>query len=110
MCRGVSKGAIVDAIRRGQRAVDGVAQATAAGLGCGSCQAAVGELIASNLPPRSIKANKIEQLKSTQDGLDSLADIERFSASGNWQEMTDDDKQRFKWHGLFIASRRPAIS
>jgi len=46
-------------------------------------------------------------MKQERDGLDTLPEIERFAASGNWQEMTEDDKQRFKWHGLFFRKQTP---
>src|SRR5262249_39839016 len=38
---------------------------------------------------------------------DTLPDIERFAAAGNWEEMTEDDKARFKWHGLFFRKQTP---
>ena len=106
ICRGVTKGVIQSAICGGHRTVDGIGQATTAGQGCGTCQAALGELltIADKAPQ---KTNKIEEMKLEKDGLDCLPDIERFMASGNWQEMTEDDKHRFKWHGLFFRKQTP---
>jgi ferredoxin-nitrite reductase len=106
ICRGVTKGVIQSAICSGHRTVDGIGQATTAGQGCGTCLAALGELLAitDKAPP---KPNKIEEMKLEKDGLDCLPDIERFAASGNWQEMTEDDKHRFKWHGLFFRKQTP---
>ena len=31
----------------------------------------------------------------------------RSPTSGNWEEMSEDDKQRFKWHGLFFRKQTP---
>jgi ferredoxin-nitrite reductase len=107
LCRNVTKGAIQEAIRAGQRTVDAIGTATAAGQGCGTCQATLGEMLAQATPQRSTKTNKIEQMKLQQDGLDCLADIDRIAASGVWQDMTDDDRQRFKWHGLFYRKPTP---
>ena len=46
-------------------------------------------------------------MKRQKDGLDSREDIEKVAASGNWEEMSEDDKQRFKWHGLFFRKQTP---
>ncbi len=107
MCRRVSKGAVKAAIAAGYRTVEEIKEQTAAGGGCGSCQAAVGELIAQSLGGRPGKPNKIEQMKKQKDGLDCTDDVERFAASGTWEEMTEDDKQRFKWQGLFFRKQTP---
>lgn len=56
---------------------------------------------------RHRKLNPIERLKAEKDGLDSLEDIERFAETANWQEMSEEDKQRFKWHGLFFRKQTP---
>ncbi|HYV35508.1 MAG TPA: (2Fe-2S)-binding protein [Gemmataceae bacterium] len=106
VCRTVSKGTIKSAICNGHRTIDAIARATTAGAGCGTCQATLGELIAQTEkePP---KLNPIELVKRKQDGLDSMPDIERYAATGNWQEMTEDDKHRFKWHGLFFRKQTP---
>jgi len=107
MCQEVTKGRLVEAIGGGCRTLHSLGRATGAGLGCGACQATLGELIAIFSPPRKSAANKIEVMKAQQDGLDSLADIARYAASGVWEEMTEDDKQRFKWHGLFFRKQTP---
>lgn len=54
-----------------------------------------------------VKPSKIELMKEAKDGLDTLPDILRYADSGNWREMTEDDKQRFKWHGLFFRKQTP---
>src|SRR5262249_43946753 len=56
---------------------------------------------------KPVKLNPVEKLKQEKDGLDALDDIEAFAESGNWQELTEDDKQRFKWHGLFFRKQTP---
>jgi ferredoxin-nitrite reductase len=106
MCQGVTKGTINQAIADGKSTIDALGEATSAGRGCGNCQATLGEMIALACRPPG-KPSKIEQMKLQQDGLDSLAGIEGFAATGNWQEMTEDDKQRFKWHGLFFRKQTP---
>ena len=106
ICRGVTKGVIKQAIHEGKRNVAAIGESTAAGQGCGNCQATLGEMIAQ-AGRKSAAPNKIELMKKAQDGLDSLPDIERFAATGNWQEMSEDDKQRFKWHGLFFRKQTP---
>ncbi|BCJ40248.1 nitrite reductase [NAD(P)H] [Actinoplanes ianthinogenes] len=44
-CNGVSKGAVVAAVQSGVRTVGGVADATRAGKGCGSCKTLVAQLV-----------------------------------------------------------------
>jgi ferredoxin-nitrite reductase len=107
MCHRVTKGALLTEIRNGACTLDKLSSATSAGNGCGTCRATLGELITSAASDRVPKLNKVEQMKLEQDGLDSLADVERYAATGNWQEMTEDDKQRFKWHGLFFRKQTP---
>ncbi|MHB1424038.1 MAG: FAD-dependent oxidoreductase [Gemmataceae bacterium] len=51
--------------------------------------------------------NKIEIIKEEKDGLDSLPDVLRLAPANNWQEMTEADKQRAKWHGLFHRTQTP---
>lgn len=51
--------------------------------------------------------NKIETMKQDKDGLASLPDVLRLAATDNWGEMTEDDKQRFKWFGLFFRKQTP---
>src|SRR5262249_16825831 len=53
------------------------------------------------------EVNKIEVMKAEKDGLDALEDVVRLMPENNWQEMTEDDKQRAKWHGLFFRKQTP---
>jgi ferredoxin-nitrite reductase len=50
--------------------------------------------------------NKFEEIKAAKDGLDVLPDIMRFAAAG-WEAITDDDKVRMKWYGLFFRKHTP---
>jgi ferredoxin-nitrite reductase len=51
--------------------------------------------------------NKIEVMKQKKDGLSSLPDILRLAATNNWGDASEDDKQRFKWYGLFFRKQTP---
>jgi nitrite reductase (NADH) large subunit len=107
-CNAVSKRRIVEAIRAGKGSVEAVGVCTRAGTGCGSCQPLIAQLLDAHAPAgREAARNKIEVMKEEKDGLDSLPDLERYAASGNWQEMTEDDKQRFKWLGVFYRKQTP---
>jgi ferredoxin-nitrite reductase len=46
-------------------------------------------------------------MKKEKDGLDALDDILTLAGANNWQEMTEDDKQRAKWYGLFFRKQTP---
>jgi ferredoxin-nitrite reductase len=50
--------------------------------------------------------NKIEEYKKEKDGLDILDDIPRYAAGG-WQAITDGDKERMKWAGVFFRRQTP---
>ncbi|GAC1313134.1 MAG: ferredoxin--nitrite reductase [Chloroflexota bacterium] len=50
--------------------------------------------------------NKFEEIKTTRDGLDVLPDIMRYAQVG-WEAITDDDKARMKWYGLFYRKHTP---
>ena len=50
--------------------------------------------------------NKFEEIKSTRDGLDVLPDIVRYAETG-WETISDDDKARMKWYGLFYRKHTP---
>ena len=50
--------------------------------------------------------NKFETIKAAKDGLDVLPDIERYAKLG-WEAITDDDKVRMKWYGLFFRKHTP---
>src|SRR6266851_4163715 len=108
-CHTVPKGKIVAAIREGKSAtVAAIGDSCRAGTGCGTCQPLLAQLLGiySGANP-SKEINKIEVMKQEKDGLDSLPDILRLSPTNNWGEMTEDDKQRAKWHGLFFRKPTP---
>jgi NAD(P)H-nitrite reductase large subunit len=108
-CHGVPKGKIVAAIRDGPcTSIIGIGECTRAGTGCGTCQPLLGQLLSRyGSRNKSEEVNRIEVMKQEKDGLDSLPDILRLSANNNWGEMTEDDKQRAKWHGLFFRKPTP---
>lgn len=115
-CKGVTKGALVASIRDGHASLASLGHATGAGTtpGCQNCQALMRELIVAfrprspvTLPPAVLKANKLEAMKHHKDGLDCLEDILAHARTGNWEELSDDDKQRFKWYGLFFRKQTP---
>ena len=49
----------------------------------------------------------IARRKAEKDGLDALGDVLALAPHNRWQEMTEDDKQRAKWHGLFFRKQTP---
>src|SRR6266542_2744525 len=53
--------------------------------------------------------NKIEELKSAKHPLDIYPDIVRYAALGpdGWTAITDDDKERLKWFGVFFRKPTP---
>ena len=50
--------------------------------------------------------NKIEEYKNEKDGLDVLGDIPRYAAEG-WQAISDGDRERLKWAGVFFRRQTP---
>lgn len=50
--------------------------------------------------------NQIEDYKREKDGLDVLADLPRYARDG-WETITDGDKERLKWLGVFFRRRPP---
>jgi len=50
--------------------------------------------------------NKFEEIKAEKDGLDCLPEIERYARDG-WEAITDDDKVRLKWYGVFYRKHTP---
>jgi ferredoxin-nitrite reductase len=50
--------------------------------------------------------NKIEEYKKEKDGLDVLGDIPRYAIDG-WETITDGDKERLKWAGVFFRRQTP---
>jgi nitrite reductase [NAD(P)H] large subunit len=108
-CNEVSKGKIVLAIRDGKCNVQAIGECTKAGTGCGTCQPLLTQLIEAYGPNagKPPAKNKLEQMKEEKDGLDCLPDVLRHAPNNNWQELTEDDKQRAKWHGLFFRKPTP---
>jgi NAD(P)H-nitrite reductase large subunit len=109
-CNAVCKGRIVADIAAGKCTISALGECNRAGTGCGTCQPLLGQLIDLYAPASRAKAtdvNKIELVKQAQDGLDALDDIHRLAARDNWAEMTEEDKHRFKWHGLFFRVPTP---
>jgi len=123
-CNNVSKGRIVAAIREGKCTIQALGECTQAGTGCGTCQPLLNQLIVAHGNGTAVTAvahdpspltthhspltkNKIEVMKEQKDGLDALPDILHLAEHNNWQEMTEDDKQRAKWHGLFFRKPTP---
>src|SRR5262249_45734578 len=105
-----NKARLVAAIQAGKCSIAALGECTRAGTGCGTCQPLLGELIDAYAPDsktRPQEVNKIEVMKQQQDGLDCLPDLLRLAATNNWREMTEDDKQRAKWHGLFFRKPTP---
>ena len=50
--------------------------------------------------------NKIEEYKREKDGLDVLADVSRYAEEG-WEAITDGDRERLKWTGVFFRRQTP---
>jgi len=50
--------------------------------------------------------NPIEAYKEEKDGLDVLQDVPRYAAEG-WEAITDGDKERLKWTGVFFRRQTP---
>jgi nitrite reductase (NADH) large subunit len=107
-CHLVSKGCIVAAIKEGKCNVDAIGQSCKAGTGCGTCQPLLAQLIdVYGNGKTGAEKNKVELIKEEKDGLDSLPDILRLAERGSWEEMTEAEKQRAKWHGLFFRQPTP---
>jgi ferredoxin-nitrite reductase len=53
--------------------------------------------------------NKFEEIKSAKHPLDIYPDILRYAELGpdGWQSITDDDKERLKWFGVFFRKPTP---
>jgi NAD(P)H-nitrite reductase large subunit len=105
-CNGVSKGRILEAIRVGKKgSIDAIGACTKAGTGCGTCQPLLGQFL--DLCGAVKEKNKVELVKEQKDGLDSLEDVYRLAEHNRWEEMTEADKHRFKWYGLFFRAPTP---
>lgn len=108
-CHAVTKRQIAATIRDGKYSVAAIGACNKAGTGCGTCQPLLSQLIGVYAPEKAATAveNKIEVMKRAKDGLDCLPDILRHAPTNNWQELTEDDKQRSKWQGLFFRKPTP---
>jgi nitrite reductase (NADH) large subunit len=107
-CHAVTKNRLVAAIGEGKCSIQALGECTRAGTGCGTCQPLLGQLIhVYGGVAQDKEPNKIEIMKAELDGLDALPDILRLAPTNNWEEMTEDDKQRAKWHGLFFRKPTP---
>jgi sulfite reductase beta subunit-like hemoprotein len=108
-CHAVDKGTLVTAIRGGRCSVEALGECTRAGTGCGTCQPLLGQLISLYAPEgtKTQAVNKVEVMKQEKDGLDCLPDVLRLAPTNAWEELTEDDKQRAKWHGLFFRKPTP---
>jgi nitrite reductase (NADH) large subunit len=109
-CNAVSKGRLVADILAGKCTVAALGECNRAGTGCGTCQPLLNQLIdlyapASRARPQEV--NKIEIVKKEKDGLDCLPDLHRLADGNRWEEMTEADQHRFKWHGVFFRKPTP---
>jgi len=50
--------------------------------------------------------NKIEEYKREKDGLDVLQDVPRYATEG-WEAITEGDRERLKWTGVFFRRQTP---
>jgi NAD(P)H-dependent nitrite reductase large subunit len=130
-CNAVSKAQIVDAVLRGASSLQAVCAMTRAGTGCGSCRPEVQKIV--ELACRSVEApalltpppapnptsasvadqegvvvtlTKIERIKKEKDGLDIIPDIPLL-AQGGWENISDADRERLKWAGVFFRRQTP---
>lgn len=108
-CNAVTKGAIVQAIKAGKTTVGALSSCTRAGTGCGSCQPLLQQLLdgCGVVSKQPAAKNKVEIMKEQKNGLDALDDILKLASNNAWEEMTEDDKQRAKWYGLFFRKPTP---
>ena len=50
--------------------------------------------------------NKIEEYKKEKDGLDVMDDLPRYAREG-WEGITEGDRERLKWLGVFFRRQTP---
>lgn len=53
-----------------------------------------------------LKPNKIELIKAEKDPLDIIHEIPAFAQEG-WETISEDDKERLKWRGVFFRKQTP---
>lgn len=117
-CNNVSKAQIIEAVLQGAGSTRAVCDATRAATGCGSCRPeveAIVSLACARLAPgvrslepaaRGPEPNKIERIKNERDGLDVAGDLEKFAREG-WESISDADRERLKWLGVFFRRQTP---
>ncbi len=117
-CNNVSKAQIIEAVLQGARSVRAVCDATRASTGCGSCRPEVEAIVALacervepgarnlELAGRTPEPNKIERIKQERDGLDVADDLQKFARDG-WESISDSDRERLKWLGVFFRRQTP---
>jgi NAD(P)H-nitrite reductase large subunit len=117
-CNNVSKAQIIEAVLQGARSVGAVCDATRASTGCGSCRPEVAAIVAlacerlepgarwTDLGARTPEPNKIERIKQEKDGLEVASDLQRFARDG-WESISDSDRERLKWLGVFFRRQTP---
>jgi len=131
-CNVVSKAQIVDAVLRGASSLQAVCERTRAGTGCGSCRPEVQRIIEMSrlsvempellISPQAspsgdastpdendkvvVTLNKVERIKKEKDGLDIIPDIPSL-AQGPWEAITEGDRERLKWAGVFFRRQTP---
>ena len=116
-CNNVSKAQIIEAVLQGARSFRAVCDATRASTGCGSCRPEVEAIVAlacepgnQNRNPSSStqyqEPNKIERIKQEKDGLDVSDDLDTFARDG-WERISESDRERLKWLGVFFRRQTP---
>lgn len=110
-CNEVCKGTIVDAIEQGHCSVSAIGDNTKAGTGCGTCQPILAQLVdtysQTNGKPAAPKLHKAELVKARKNGLDILEEIAPLLSEDRWKDLTADQKDLIKWHGLFFRKPTP---
>jgi NAD(P)H-nitrite reductase large subunit len=117
-CNNVSKAQIIEAVLQGARSIGAVCDATRASTGCGSCRPEVEAIVAMACEragsgtgivdgsARPAEPNRIEKIKQERDGLDVADDLQRFADDG-WESISDADRERLKWLGVFFRRQTP---
>jgi NAD(P)H-nitrite reductase large subunit len=107
-CNGVSRERIIAAAKAGHRTVEAIGLATRAGTGCGSCRAEIQALLERTIGKAEVAEilNKIEEYKREKDGLDVMGDVPRYAEQG-WEAITESDRERLKWVGVFFRRQTP---
>ncbi|MQA30951.1 MAG: NAD(P)/FAD-dependent oxidoreductase [Luteitalea sp.] len=129
-CNVVSKAQIVEAVLGGATSLLAVCERTRAGTGCGSCRPEVQRIVEMTcasvdareaLTPSPAPApagaadqddkvvvtlNKVERIKKEKDGLDIVPEIPSL-AQGGWEAITEADRERLKWAGVFFRRQTP---